>query len=72
MVNEMPSDCVLLAAIHLMRRHPALVNVPDGGPSSLAGIGVTLLTRRRYEKPVVEKVDPCGRKYYPIAGTRVA
>jgi 5'-nucleotidase len=30
------------------------------------------LSRRRFENPIVEKVDPHGRKYFWIAGMRVS
>jgi 5'-nucleotidase len=48
------------------------VNVPDRPRASIAGVKVTCLSRRRFEDPIVEKVDPHGRKYYWIAGTRVS
>ncbi|MBM4123706.1 MAG: 5'/3'-nucleotidase SurE [Nitrospira sp.] len=48
------------------------VNVPDRPRRSIAGVKVTCLSRRRFEDPIVEKVDPHGRKYYWIAGTRVS
>jgi 5'-nucleotidase len=47
------------------------VNVPDCALQSIAGVKVTSLSRRRFEDPIVEQVDPRGRKYYWIAGTRV-
>ena len=48
------------------------VNVPDRLRASITGVHLTSLSRRRFESPVVEKVDPRGRKYYWIAGTRVS
>lgn len=48
------------------------VNVPDRPFASIAGVKITSLSRRRFEDPIVEKVDPHGRKYYWIAGTRVS
>jgi 5'-nucleotidase len=48
------------------------VNVPDRPLSRIRGVCVTSLSRRRFDNPVVEKVDPHGRKYYWIAGTRVS
>lgn len=48
------------------------VNVPDRHRASVAGVKVTSLSRRRFVNPVIEKVDPRGRKYYWIAGTRVS
>jgi 5'-nucleotidase len=47
------------------------VNIPDCPLQSIAGVKVTSLSRRRFEDPIVEKLDPRGRKYYWIAGTRV-
>jgi len=47
------------------------VNVPDRPRASIAGVRITSLSRRRFEDPIIEKVDPHGRKYYWIAGTRV-
>jgi len=48
------------------------VNVPDLPRSAIKGVRITSLGRRRFTNPVIEKVDPHGRKYYWIAGTRVA
>lgn len=48
------------------------VNVPDLPRAAMKGVKVTTLGRRRFDNPIVEKVDPHGRKYYWIAGTRVA
>lgn len=48
------------------------VNIPDRLRASITGVHMTSLSRRRFESPVVEKVDPRGRKYYWIAGTRVS
>jgi 5'-nucleotidase len=48
------------------------VNVPDCPLRSIAGVRITSLSRRRFEDPIVEKVDPRGRKYYWIAGTRIS
>lgn len=48
------------------------VNVPDRPRASIQGVRVASLSRRRFEDPIVEKVDPHGRKYYWIAGTRVS
>ncbi|MEW6246791.1 MAG: 5'/3'-nucleotidase SurE [Nitrospirota bacterium] len=48
------------------------VNIPDRPLSAIKGVRVTCLSRRRFENPIVEKVDPHGRKYYWIAGTRIA
>jgi 5'-nucleotidase len=48
------------------------VNVPDCPLRSIAGIRITSLSRRRFEDPIVEKLDPRGRKYYWIAGTRIS
>ncbi len=46
------------------------VNIPNVSFRSIKGVKVTCLSRRRFENPIVEKVDPRGRKYYWIAGTR--
>ncbi len=48
------------------------VNVPDCPARSVRGVKVTCLSRRRFDNPIIEKVDPRGRKYYWIAGTRVS
>ena len=48
------------------------VNIPDCPLRLITGVRVTSLSRRRFEDPIVEKVDPRGRKYYWIAGTRVS
>ncbi|MEK6618218.1 MAG: 5'/3'-nucleotidase SurE [Nitrospirota bacterium] len=48
------------------------VNVPDRPQASIAGVRITSLSRRRFDDPIIEKVDPHGRKYYWIAGTRVS
>lgn len=48
------------------------VNVPDRPKNRIKGVKVTSLSRRWFHDPIVEKVDPHGRKYYWIAGTRVS
>ncbi|WP_447974865.1 5'/3'-nucleotidase SurE [Nitrospira sp. Kam-Ns4a] len=48
------------------------VNVPDRPLGAIAGVRMTCLSRRRFDEPVIEKVDPHGRTYYWIAGSRVA
>ena len=48
------------------------VNVPDRSQSSIKGVRVTCLSRRRFDNPIIEKLDPHGRKYYWIAGTRIS
>jgi 5'/3'-nucleotidase len=48
------------------------LNVPNRGLREIRGVRVTCLSRRRFENPIIEKVDPHGRKYYWIAGTRVS
>ncbi|MBA2252961.1 MAG: 5'/3'-nucleotidase SurE [Nitrospirales bacterium] len=48
------------------------VNIPDRLRDTITGVQMTSLSRRRFEGPVVEKIDPRGRKYYWIAGTRVS
>ncbi len=47
------------------------VNVPNRPQSSIRGVRVTRLSRRRFDNPIVEKIDPHGRHYYWIAGTRI-
>ena len=48
------------------------VNVPNCSGRTIKGVQVTSLSRRRFENPIIEKIDPHGRKYYWIAGTRVS
>ncbi len=46
------------------------VNVPSSKKNPITGIQFTSLSQRRYQKPVVEKVDPRGGSYFWIAGQR--
>ncbi|GMV50308.1 5'/3'-nucleotidase SurE [Nitrospirales bacterium NOB] len=46
------------------------VNIPNRSLGMIKGVKITCLSRRRFENPIVEKVDPRGRTYYWIAGTR--
>jgi 5'-nucleotidase len=48
------------------------LNVPDRSMEVVTGLRVTCLSRRRFENPIIEKVDPHGRSYFWIAGTRVS
>lgn len=48
------------------------VNIPDCPLAAIKGVRITCLSRRRFENPIVEKVDPRGRKYYWIAGKRIS
>jgi 5'-nucleotidase len=48
------------------------VNIPDCPLSAIKGVKITCLSRRRFENPIIEKVDPRGRKYYWIAGQRIS
>ncbi len=48
------------------------VNVPDLPSRSIKGARITCLSRRRFDNPIIEKLDPHGRKYYWIAGTRLS
>lgn len=48
------------------------VNVPDRPRGLIKGVTITTLGRRRFHNPIVEKIDPQGRQYYWIAGTRIA
>jgi len=43
-----------------------------GTVETVTGVRVTCLSRRRFENPIIEKVDPHGRSYFWIAGTRVS
>ncbi len=47
------------------------VNVPNLSPEGIQGVRVTRLGQRKYKDVIVEKVDPRGRKYYWIAGSRI-
>jgi len=44
------------------------VNVPNLPKSKIKGIKVTTQGKRVYGEPIVEKIDPRGRKYYWIGG----
>jgi 5'-nucleotidase len=48
------------------------LNIPNRPYTSITGVRVTCLSRRRFDNPIIEKVDPRGRTYYWIAGTRVS
>ncbi|MBX9661357.1 MAG: 5'/3'-nucleotidase SurE [Nitrospiraceae bacterium] len=48
------------------------VNVPNRALRAIKGVRVTCLSRRRFDNPIIEKLDPHGRKYFWIAGTRVS
>ena len=48
------------------------LNIPNRPFRSIIGVRVTCLSRRRFDNPIIEKVDPHGRTYYWIAGTRVS
>ena len=48
------------------------LNIPDRARRDITGVRVTCLSRRRFENPIIEKVDPHGKTYYWIAGTRVS
>lgn len=48
------------------------VNIPDRPLGAVKGVKMTCLSRRRFENPIIEKVDPRGRKYYWIAGRRIS
>lgn len=48
------------------------VNIPDLPRRSIKGVRITCLSRRRFDNPIIEKLDPHGRKYYWIAGTRTS
>lgn len=48
------------------------VNVPPCTKEELAGVQITTLSQRRYHNPVIEKIDPRGRRYFWIAGERIS
>jgi 5'-nucleotidase len=48
------------------------LNIPDRVLPSVTGVRVTCLSRRRFENPIIKKIDPHGKTYYWIAGTRVS
>jgi 5'-nucleotidase len=48
------------------------LNIPDRPLETVTGVRVTCLSRRRFENPIIEKVDPHGRSYFWIAGTRLS
>ncbi len=48
------------------------LNIPNRPFGSIIGVRVTCLSRRRFDNPIIEKMDPHGRTYYWIAGTRVS
>lgn len=44
------------------------VNIPNIPPNEHKGIMITRQGKRLYDEPIVEKVDPRGKKYYWIGG----
>ena len=48
------------------------LNAPDRPLGNTTGVRVTCLSRRRFDNPIIEKVDPHGRNYYWIAGNRIS
>jgi 5'-nucleotidase len=48
------------------------VNIPNRPRRAISGVRITCLSRRRFHNPIVEKLDPHGRKYYWIAGERIS
>ena len=48
------------------------VNIPNRPRHGIKGVRVTCLSRRRFDNPIIEKLDPHGRKYYWIAGERIS
>ena len=48
------------------------VNIPNRSRREITGVRVTCLSRRRFHNPIIEKLDPHGRKYYWIAGERIS
>jgi 5'-nucleotidase len=47
------------------------VNVPNLPEDNIKGIRVTKQGKRVYGEPIVEKIDPRGRKYYWIGGNEL-
>ena len=47
-------------------------NIPDRPFAAITAFAMTCLSRRRFDNPIIEKVDPHGRGYYWIAGTRIS
>ncbi|MCH7949593.1 MAG: 5'/3'-nucleotidase SurE [Candidatus Dadabacteria bacterium] len=54
--NKLPEDTLLN------------VNIPNLPGEQIKGIVVTRQGKRLYDEPIVEKVDPRGKKYYWIGG----
>lgn len=48
------------------------VNIPHRPRRDISGVRVTCLSRRRFHNPIIEKLDPHGRKYFWIAGERIS
>jgi 5'-nucleotidase len=48
------------------------MNIPNRPQRLIQGVRITCLSRRRFHNPIIEKLDPHGRKYYWIAGTRIS
>lgn len=48
------------------------LNIPNRTVETVTGVRVTCLSRRRFDNPIVEKIDPHGKSYFWIAGTRVS
>ncbi len=48
------------------------LNIPNRPFKSITGVRITCLSRRRFDNPIIEKIDPHGRTYYWIAGTRIS
>ena len=48
------------------------VNIPNRPRREIKGVRITCLSRRRFHNPIIEKLDPHGRKYYWIAGKRIS
>lgn len=47
------------------------VNIPNVPSSKISGIMITKQGKRLYDEPIVEKVDPRGKKYYWIGGNEL-
>lgn len=73
---ETASYYALMIAKHVLRRglpEGTLlnVNIPNLPKEKIKGIKVTRQGKRVYGEPIVENIDPRGRKYYWIGGNEL-
>lgn len=59
LVNGLPKDTLLN------------VNIPNTASENINGIRITKQGKRLYDEPIVEKIDPRGKKYYWIGGNEL-